>query len=243
MIGALASVVIPVFNGERYLGEAVASVRAQSYRPVEVIVVDDGSTDGSADLARSIAGVRVLEQERAGPAVARNAGATAATGEFLAFHDADDLLPPDKLECQIGHLLDHPEVGCVLGRQELMLEPGVEMPDWAKLAPEFAEQRPDIVELGAVPLISMVMRRSLFVECGGFDPAYVHGEDADYLMRARQRAPVVTLDSVVLRRRIHAGNLSHDVSALRTGTFRVLRDHARRLRAADAQSDGEGTSR
>ena len=72
-------VVIPVFNGERYLGEAIASVCAQSYRPVEVIVVDDGSTDGSADIARSIPGVRVLEQERGGPAVARNAGATAAT--------------------------------------------------------------------------------------------------------------------------------------------------------------------
>jgi glycosyltransferase involved in cell wall biosynthesis len=238
---ALASVVIPVFDGERYLGEAVESVLAQTYRSVEVIVVDDGSTDRSALLARSFPGVRVLEQERSGPAVARNTGAAAATGEFLAFHDADDLMPPDKLELQIGYLLENPDVGCVLGRQQLMVEPGVEMPEWAKLAPEFAERRPDIVELGAVPLISMVMRRSLFVECGGFDPAYVHGEDADYLMRARQRAPVVTLDSVVLRRRVHSGNLSHDVSALRTGTFRVLRDHARRLRAADASS-GESSS-
>jgi len=242
MTGAPASVVIPVFNGARYLGEAVASVLAQTYRPVEVIVVDDGSTDGSAAVARSFRAVRVLEQERGGPAVARNAGAAAAMGEFLAFHDADDLLPPDKLERQIGHLLEHPEVGCVLGRQKLMLEPGVEMPEWAKLAPEFAERRPDIVELGAVPLISMVMRRSLFVECGGFDPAYVHGEDADYLMRARQRAPIATLDSVVLLRRVHGGNLSHDVTALRVGTFRVLRDHARRLRAADASSAGEGPS-
>jgi glycosyltransferase involved in cell wall biosynthesis len=242
MTGALVSVVIPVFNGERYLGEALESVLAQTYRPVEVIVVDDGSTDGSAAIARSFQGVRVLEQARGGPAVARNAGAVDSTGEFLAFHDADDLLPEDKLERQIGHLLEHPEVGCVLGRQELMLEPGVELPEWAKLDPGFAERRPDIVELGAVPLISMVMRRSLFVACGGFDPAYVHGEDADFLLRARERAPVVTLDSVVLRRRVHSGNLSHDLSALRTGTFRVLRDHARRLRAAEVSSDGEGAS-
>jgi glycosyltransferase involved in cell wall biosynthesis len=236
----VASVVIPVLNGERFLGEAIQSVLAQSYRPIEVIVVDDGSTDGSVGVARSFPGVRVLEEGHAGPAVARNIGARAATGEFLAFHDADDVLPPDKLEVQIRFLLEHPDTGCVLGRQALMLEPQVEMPDWAKITPDVAERYPDVAEFGAVPLISMVMRRSLFLECGGFDPSYVHGEDADYLMRVRQRAPVATLDSVVLERRIHSGNLSHDVTALRLGTFRVLRDHARRLRAQDA--DGGNTS-
>ncbi len=239
MTGAPASVVIPVFNGARYLGEAVASVLAQTYRPVEVIVVDDGLTDGSAAVARSFRAVRVLEQERGGPAVARNAGAAAATGEFLAFHDADDLLPPDKLERQIGHLLEHPEVGCVLGRQELMLEPGVEMPEWAKLAPEFAERRPDLVELGAVPLISMVMRRSLFVESEA-SIRRTSTARTPTTCSGRERAPVVTLDSVVLMRR----RPRRKPEPRRDGTSprHVPRteDHARRLRAGEEPPAGRG---
>lgn len=227
----LVSVVIPVFNGERFLGQAIQSVLDQTYRPFEVIVVDDGSTDGSAALARSFPGVRVVEQENAGPAAARNRGAAVAGGEFLAFHDADDLLPPAKLDLQVGYLQEHPELGCVLGRQELILEAGIELPEWARLSAELARLRPDVLELGAIPLISMVLSASLFRGLGGFDPTYVHGEDADFLLRVRQRAPVETLDSVVLLRRIHDGNLSHDVPALRLGTFRVLRDHTRRLRA------------
>ncbi|MDX6512136.1 MAG: hypothetical protein QOE36_1640 [Gaiellaceae bacterium] len=230
----LVSVVIPVFNGARFLGEAIRSVLDQTYRPFELIVVDDGSTDGSVALARAFAGVRVLAQEHAGPGVARNRGVAAARGELLAFLDADDVLPPDKLEVQVGHLLEHPEVGCVLGRLETILEPGTELPAWAFTAAATAERRPDLPERGQVPLISMVLRASLFHELGGFDPTYRYGEDADLLMRITRLAPVVTLDSVVLHRRIHDANVSHDVSALRRATFRVLKDHMRRLRADEA---------
>jgi glycosyltransferase involved in cell wall biosynthesis len=222
---SLVSMVIPVFNGERFLAAAIRSVLDQTYRPVEVLVVDDGSTDGSVAVAGSFPEVRVIEQAHGGPAVARNRGVAAARGAFLAFLDADDLLPPKKLELQMGHLREHPEVGCVLGRQELLLEPGLAMPPWAGTSRREA------------PLMSMVLRAPLFAAAGGFDPTYVHGEDADFLLRIRQLVPVATLESVVLSRRIHAGNLSHDVRALRRGTFRVLRDHMRRRRA-----DGTATS-
>ena len=229
----LASVVIPVFNGERYLAEAIGSVLEQTYEPVEVIVVDDGSTDGSAEIARSFDGVEVIVQPNAGPAQARNRGIAAARGEFLAFVDADDTVPPDKLELQVAHLRAHPEVGCVLGRQRIVLEPGVELPLWAYLSPEMARKHPDIAEHGQVPHMSMVVRSSLFEQVGVFDASYVHGEDADWLMRARERAPIATLNDVVLHRRIHGANLSNDLQALRAGTFRVLRDHARRMRAKE----------
>jgi glycosyltransferase involved in cell wall biosynthesis len=234
----VVSVVIPVFNGEPFVGEAIQSVLDQTHQPLEVIVVDDGSTDGSAGVARSFAGVRVLESENAGPAAARNAGAAVARGEFVAFHDADDVLPPDKLEVQVGYLLDHPEVGCVLGRQEVLLEEGVELPEWARISPDLERLHPDVAEYGAVALITMVLRTELFRELGGFDESYVHGEDADFLLRLRSRAPVETLDSVVLRRRIHGANLSDDVAALRLGTFRVLKDHIRRLRDAGGGRSG-----
>jgi GT2 family glycosyltransferase len=147
--------------------------------------------------------------------------------------DADDTVPPDKLERQVAHLRAHPEIGCVLGRQRIVLEAGVELPLWAYLSPEMARKHPDIAEYGHVPHMSMVVRASLFEEVGVFDAGYVHGEDADWLMRARERAPIATLNDVVLHRRIHGANLSNDLQALRTGTFRVLRDHARRMRAKE----------
>jgi hypothetical protein len=100
------------------------------------------------------------------------------------------------------------------------------------ISPELARRRPDIVELGEVGLPTMVLRAWIFEQVGGFDPTYLHGGDADLLMRARELAPVATLDSTVLRRRIHDDNHSHNVEALRQSTFRVLRDNARRLRAA-----------
>jgi glycosyltransferase involved in cell wall biosynthesis len=213
---SLVSVVIPVFNGERFLAAAIESVLGQTYRPVEVIVVDDGSTDAGAAVARAFEGVRVIEQAQAGPGAARNRGVAAANGELLAFLDADDLMPADKLELQAEHLRTHPEVGCVLGRQELVLEAGIEKPPWA--------------ERGEAPLMSMMVPHALFDRVGDFDTRYAHGEDADWLLRAREHVSVATLDSVVLHRRIHGDNLSNDMDALRLGTFRVLRDHMRRRR-------------
>src|SRR4051812_7319537 len=107
----LVSVVIPAFNAERFLGEALASVSAQTYAPVETIVVDDGSSDGTAEVARAHPEVALIEQENSGPAAARNRGFAASRGEFIAFHDSDDLMTPDKLAVQVSHMLENPGVG------------------------------------------------------------------------------------------------------------------------------------
>jgi glycosyltransferase involved in cell wall biosynthesis len=106
----LVSVVVPVRNGERFLGEALDSVLAQDYEPVELIVVDDGSTDGSGDIAGA-RGAHVIRQEGGGLAAARNAGLAAAQGELVAFIDADDVWLPGKLVRQVEYLLDRPDVG------------------------------------------------------------------------------------------------------------------------------------
>jgi glycosyltransferase involved in cell wall biosynthesis len=90
----LVSVVTPVYNGEAFLRETLESIFAQDYEPFEVIVVDDGSTDGSAAIARSYPAARYIRQHNQGPAAARNAGIAAARGEFLAFVDADDVALP-----------------------------------------------------------------------------------------------------------------------------------------------------
>jgi glycosyltransferase involved in cell wall biosynthesis len=230
------SVVIPVFNGARFLAEAVHSVNAQGYRPLEVIVVDDGSTDGSGAVAAGLAGVRCLRQENAGPAAARNAGVAVASGEFVAFLDADDLMTPDRLDLQVGHLQEHPEVGCVLGRQELLVEPGVEPPEWAIRAAASAEGETELFGTGQVHSITILARRAAFNRVGGFDPGFnragMGGEDLDWLFRLREACvPITILDDIVLIRRLHGANLTQDPVAFNRGRFAVLKARLDRKRA------------
>lgn len=105
----LISCIVPVFNGERYLWEALESIFAQTYRPIEVLVVDDGSTDGTGAVAASYGSrLRYLWQPNAGPAAARNRGLEAARGEFVAFLDADDLWHPEKLARQMARFAARP---------------------------------------------------------------------------------------------------------------------------------------
>src|SRR5262245_57597408 len=99
----LVSCVVPVFNGELYLREALDSILAQSYRPLEIIIADDGSTDGSLAIAREFsADVRYVRHSTAGPAATRNLGLRAARGQFVAFLEADDLWHPDKVLRQMA---------------------------------------------------------------------------------------------------------------------------------------------
>ena len=98
----LVSVIIPVYNREKFLAEAIDSVLAQTYRPIEIIVIDDGSTDKSGEIARSYAETKYIYQDNQGVSVARNIGVDAAQGEFLAFLDSDDMWLHNKLETQIN---------------------------------------------------------------------------------------------------------------------------------------------
>jgi glycosyltransferase involved in cell wall biosynthesis len=234
----LVSVVTPVFNCERFLAEAIQSVLDQTYRPLEVIVVDDGSSDRSAEVARSFPGVCVIEQEHAGPGAARNRGIAASTGGLLAFLDADDLLPADKLERQVGYLNEHPAVGCVLGRQELFREPRGTAPA-AALSPPMC-QHPELRARGSLQPLSLMARRSVFDAVGDFSTQF--GEDIDWLSRVwGSGIRVDTIDAVVVRRRVHEGNLTHNIGASRLAMFRALKDHAARSRAGGSASDPSGT--
>jgi glycosyltransferase involved in cell wall biosynthesis len=120
MTPGLVSTIIPVWNRARMLREAVGSVLAQTYRPIEVIIVDDGSTDDTAAVADALAAehaeVRVIHQENAGVGAAREAGQLAARGEFIQYLDSDDLLAPRKVELQVAGLRAHPECGVSYGR-------------------------------------------------------------------------------------------------------------------------------
>ena len=196
MTGPLVSVVVPVYNVEGFLREALDSLFAQDYEPFEVVVVDDGSTDGSGAIARSYPGVRYLRQENQGPAAARNAGIAAARGEIVAFADADDVQLPTRLSVQVGYLIEHPEISATLGRQVWITPPPGAVPDvvWG--------------DLDGIPAMTMVARRRTLAELGGFDPRLRGPEDTDLLIRMREGGHrFVVLPEIVMRRRYHGENL------------------------------------
>ena len=198
MADPLVTVVMAVFDGERFLAEALESIFAQEFEPFEVVLVDDGSTDGTADIARSFP-LRYAHQENQGPSAARNTGLALARGELIAFADADDLLPPTKLRSQANHLAAHPETGCVLGRQEWIVEEGVEVPR--------LERDRVFGELGGIQLVSAMIRRSVLEALGGFDPEYRYAEDRDLFVRMRENGvKIEVLSEVVLYKRLHGDN-------------------------------------
>jgi glycosyltransferase involved in cell wall biosynthesis len=234
----LVSVVIPAYNAERYLGEAIESVLAQTYAPVETIVVDDGSSDGTAAVARSYPGVELIVQENAGPAAARNRGFAASRGEIVAFHDADDLMTPDKLTVQVGELLADPGIGCVLAEQELLVEAGGELPFWAEgtKVPTVMPARPEeLADEPDVHTMTMVVRREVFERVGGFDEEMRTAEDVDWLLRAAEDGvDFARLPRVLLKRRVHPTSLTQDAAAGRAGHFLALKKRIERHRARAA---------
>ena len=128
MSAPLVSVIMAVRNGERFLRQAIESVLAQDYRPIEIILVDGQSTDRTADIARSYPDVRYVYQENLGIANAYNIGVRAAEGEFVAFLSHDDLWLPNKLSMQVNYLITHPEIGYTVAATRFLLEPGFSFP-------------------------------------------------------------------------------------------------------------------
>src|SRR5690242_16374722 len=121
MADPIVTVIVASHNGERFLEQALESLFAQDFDAYEAIFVDDGSTDRTGEIARSFP-VHYLSQENQGLPAARNAGLALAQGELIAFLDDDDVLPQTKLRIQATYLCEHPQTGCVLGRQEWIVE-------------------------------------------------------------------------------------------------------------------------
>lgn len=234
----LVSVVVPVFNGSRWLGEAIDSVLDQTYRPLEIIAVDNGSTDASRDVLARYPQVLVVEESRAGVTFARNSGLRHAHGELIAFIDQDDRWRASKLEIQVRLLRERPDVGCALGHQLLFLEPGYVWPDWiASRVPSLSR-----AHVGYLPG-AMLVRRSTLDAVGVFNEHFVIGSDADWLVHARDLGVVLQpVEEIVIDKRMHGDNLSHDPRTA-TDMLKVLADSLRRRReiadhpAKDATGD------
>jgi glycosyltransferase involved in cell wall biosynthesis len=224
---AAVSVVVPLHNDEAYLDEALRSILGQTRPPEQVIVVDDGSTDASAEVARRhVPLITLLSQANQGIAGARNAGIAAATGEVIAFLDADDLWPADSLERRLDTLEADLEVDAVYGLVEQFISPEVDAPTRERL--HLPEGRTAARFAGAV-----LVRRRVFDRIGGFDPALKVGEMIDWSARLKDSgAKVAVVDALVLRRRIHGANTMLQTRPGHGDYLRALRASVARKAAA-----------
>ena len=200
MADPIVTVIVPVYNGEKYLRESLESTCAQDFESYEVIVVDDGSTDRTGEIARSLP-VRYLRQENQGQGAAKNAGMELARGRFIAFHDHDDVMPPTKLRVQSDYLLDHPETGCVLGRNDWIFEGGT--------APPWMTRDPNYGDLGGIQPGTAMIRKEDLRKVGGFDVTYRWWHYQNLFVRLREHGvKIEVLLDVVLLRRLHGENMT-----------------------------------
>ena len=226
----LVSVIIPVYNYDRYLAEAVESVLSQTYQHLEVIVVDDGSTDRSGEVAKSFAdrGVRYCHQVHSGIGPTRNKGVELAQGDFIAFLDADDRWPEQKIERQQGAFESDPELEMCFG-QALQLQNG---PEWESGVSDYKVAVDGMVP-GMVPG-TMLIKRDAFHRVGKFLGDWKVGEFIDWYARAVElQLRSLVLPELLLWRRIHDSNQGVRERQSVSDYARVLKAKLDRKRATD----------
>jgi glycosyltransferase involved in cell wall biosynthesis len=218
------SAIIPVHNGAAFISEALRGVKSQTLPADEIIVVDDGSSDGSADIVRrEHPDVILIAQPRGGPAAARNAGARRARSDALAFLDHDDLWPPERNAALLEAWRAHPEADVVCGAFRLLLEPGAS--DDERLRRADGSHAPFLV--GA-----LVIRRSCWLAQGGMQSERDYAEDLDLHLRLREAgARLLFIDAVTLIYRVHGDNQSRAAARNSQALLSALRAAVLRRRA------------
>ncbi len=220
------SVVTPVFNGERYLAEALESIRSQTVPPSEVVVVNDGSTDRSAEIASGFTGVRRLDIAHAGIGAARNHGVRAVSGNLLAFLDADDVWVPQALELLLPPLLADPQLDAVFGGVEHFVSG--DCPD-AIRQKYFVQNHAS----GGKLCGAMLIRTESFRRAGKFEETRSVDFIGWYLRAQEAKLRMTTIEPVVLRRRIHGNNTTiRRQEELQEGYLAMLRESLARRRGA-----------
>jgi glycosyltransferase involved in cell wall biosynthesis len=220
---ALVSVVMPCHNQARFLADALESVRAQSYAPLEIVVVDDGSTDDPASVVSRYSGVVLLAQANQGRCAARNAGAARSRGELLVFLDADDRLLPGAIEAGVAHLLARPDCALAAGHRVVIDEAGARLPERTPPCVDTTDYL-TLLQTNFIltPAVAM-FRRSAFVAAGGWDPSLHTSEDYELYLRIAREWPVSCHHAVVAEYRRHGANTSADAARMLRSTLAVIR--------------------
>jgi len=220
----LISVILPTYNAANYLPEAIESILRQNYQRIEIIVIDDGSTDNTADALAPYRDVIIYYyKENGGPASARNWGLQFAQGEIISFLDADDLWPEGKIVRQLSHLKEFPDAEVVAGRQKVEYLPGaIELLHKHELAAE-----PQVCQSLPVAMI----RRTAFDKVGYFDTDLIYSEDWDWFLRAREmNIKILIYNEVTNIHRRHSANMTHDTLRLNHYICKMFQKSLKRRR-------------
>jgi len=195
------SVIVPVLNGEKYLAEALKSLLSQRYETLEILVVDDGSTDGTRKVAEAFQGkIRYVFQENKGAPSARNRGVSLATGDLIGFLDADDLWVPGRLKKDLLHFEEDPDLEILMGRLQRFQV--------------YKEEKVFLNESWIAPSLgACLLKRSAFLKTGFFDEGSLACDDVDWLMRSQEKdVKLKVSEDIVLYYRRHDHNMTNDVS-------------------------------
>ncbi len=225
------SVVIPAYNATQYIADALRSVLAQTHTDLEIIVVDDGSKDGTSDLVRTqFPQVTCITKPNGGASNARNVGCRMASGEFIAFLDADDAWHPQKIAAQVALMLAYPQADLCrttadetpLGSTPPLMTPGQRLPEhtcFTTLKEGFADP--------FFATSTVMVRKTAYTVAGGFDEQLAIAEDIDFFLKVMSRAPCVPkLSGVACFKRPVIGSLGDDSEA---GYVRLLEVYTRFL--------------
>jgi glycosyltransferase involved in cell wall biosynthesis len=226
---SLVSVVIACYNGERYLQEAIESALAQSYPRVEIIVVDDGSTDGSSEIAKKFP-VRYIRQDNRGLTESRNLGIRASRGNYVVFLDADDRLRPDAIETGLRVMVEHPECAMTVGDHRFISSDGSFLSDSRKACLHSSHYE-ELLKSNFIEMISSVLfRRSVLVEIGGFDTTLRVAEDYELYLRIARVYPICCHPALIAEYRLHQANASRNSELMLRMTLQVLRRQGQYVR-------------
>ena len=203
------SVVMPVYNGETYVAEAIESILEQTFADFELIIVDDGSQDRSADIIQRYAAgddrIRcVMLEENTGEACARNRGLELARGEFVAGMDSDDVSRPERLEKQVDHLRANPAIGAV-GTEALFVDENLNPGACTKAAENHARIAYDLQMGPCIVGASIMMRREIAEACGGYDVSMTRSPDIEMVARLIPRTRLANLPEPLYLYRQHEG--------------------------------------
>ncbi|MBH1965001.1 MAG: glycosyltransferase family 2 protein [Comamonadaceae bacterium] len=219
------AVIIPAFNREKLISSAIENVLSQDCQNLEIIVVDDGSSDGTAERARSYPGVRVLSQANAGPAAARNFGISNTHSEFIACLDSDDLWAPHMLARLLDELKSDPQIDVVMGLPQLARIRADGLSDEIFGEPGDAFSR---------SVSGTVFRHAAFLnKVGFFDRELRFGEDLDWFLRAQEcKVQIKRLDVISVFFRRHDGNMTKGKNMVDLNLLRTFKKSLDRKRTA-----------
>ena len=230
------SAIIPAYNAGPFIVEAVESIRQQGAAVREIIIVDDGSTDDTEELVAALGeDIRYVRQENSGPSAARNLGVKLATSPLIAFLDADDVWTPNKIAEQLAIFQAYPDVGLVASdMSEVDIAGAVVTPSVLKAhnllrffqnlsgtpVPQALRR---LIEKNFIPTGTVIAKKSLLMELGGFNSEIRYGEDLELWARVAARTPIVCLPRVHMLRRQHGSNATQATEPMLNDLVKVMK--------------------